>query len=117
MRRSYRSIARRSMAAGNRATPTIRSCVRVRPTPAIRTPNGLGDKQSCFDRRVMRSSRPMPMDEYKSQAEADAAMKTERVRLVDFKVLRTEPPEDQNPRELRHASPNNVEVRSPDAEA
>ena len=47
MRRSYRSIVRRSMAVGNRATPTIRSCARLRPTPAIATPNGLGVKQSC----------------------------------------------------------------------
>ena len=43
LRRSYRSIVRHSMAVGNRATPTIRSCARLRPTPAIATPNGLGD--------------------------------------------------------------------------
>src|SRR5262249_3744641 len=41
------SIARRSMAARSRATPTIQSCGRSRPTPAMPTRRGLGDEGEC----------------------------------------------------------------------
>src|SRR5262249_4642361 len=41
------SIARRSMAAGSRATPTIQSCGRSWPTPAMPTRRGPGDEGEC----------------------------------------------------------------------
>src|SRR5262245_46771091 len=55
------SIARRSMGARSRATPTIQSCGRSRPTPAMPTRRGLGDEGECESTSKTRQGAPLKL--------------------------------------------------------